>query len=30
MILNNAKNIYIGGTQVEKIMFNFTRIWPQL
>lgn len=30
MILNNAKNIYIGGTQVGKIMFNFTRIWPQL
>lgn len=30
MILNNAENIYIGGTEVEKIMFNLVRIWPQL
>lgn len=30
MILNNAENIYIGGTEVEKIMFNLVQIWPQL
>ena len=30
MILNNTENIYIGGTEVEKIMFNLVQIWPQL
>lgn len=30
MILNNADNIYIGGTEVEKVMFNLVQIWPQL
>ena len=30
MILNNVENIYIGDTQVEKVMFNLVQIWPQL
>lgn len=27
MILNNAKNIYMGNTQIEKIIFNSKQIW---
>jgi len=30
MILNNVENIYIGGTKVEKVMFNLMPIWPRL
>lgn len=30
MILNNLDNMYIGKTQVQKIMFNLIQIWPQL
>ena len=30
MILNNVENIYIGGTKVEKVMFNLMPIWSRL